>query len=260
MKLSSLFLFSAFSLSCFCGSASALMIFSSDFTGGSGGVPAGWFNATGAGSIVESGSDVSMSLASGTLPVVLANSSTFDPQAATLTTLDTEVTSMVAEADAFLGFADGLGGAFVFDLNFSGGNLIVSSNPVGPFDVPTDNPPVTLLTILGYGGGSFDLSVEVDSDSYRVSSATFGVDTGHRLYAMDFPTYTNADLGSSALAIYGTSKIAMPFVIGSSSLDSEPTGGAPAVPEPSTAMPLILLLVTGSVVRRCRAKKNRTAE
>ncbi|MGB0712058.1 MAG: hypothetical protein ACPGUC_00725 [Gammaproteobacteria bacterium] len=218
----------------------AAVLTSDDFTGNSGGMPAGWsfFAPFNAGSVSESGSDVTITDPSAIEGPTLITPGNFDPQGG-VTTMAADITSLSFDSSLVMGIADAsITNILVFQLNDDGGARLFYSNG-GPGAGTEEN----LGTVAGYSGGAIDVTFTFDDDSFSVVANGGGFSTGDLAYsglssAFDFSAFGN-DVNLALGMSNGTALV--DSVLFESDNAGAGSGGGAAVP----IVPVGLLMLTG---------------
>ncbi|MGB0722414.1 MAG: hypothetical protein ACPGU7_08450 [Gammaproteobacteria bacterium] len=229
--------------------AGAAVLTSDDFTGNSGGMPTGWsfFAPFNAGSVSESGSDVSITDPSAIEGPTLITPGNFDPQGG-VTTMAADITSLSFDSSLVMGIADAsITNILVFQLNDDGGARLFYSNS-GAGAGTEEN----LGTVAGYSGGAIDVTFTFDDDSFSVVANGGGFSTGDLAYtglsgAFDFSAFGN-DVNLALGMSNGTALV--DSVLFES--DAGGAGGGAGIP----VSPVWLLLALGAALIRVRQARS----
>jgi hypothetical protein len=217
-------------------SADTVIVFDDDFTGNSGGTPAGWTVFIDNGAVVESGSVVSIT--GGTEdPTLLTSSATINPQGVE-TTLRLEIDSLTDPGAVLSGLLDSSWGGGMFMVGLVNGEIQVVAAGAG-------SGSDAFAYASSWTSGPAVIEVTIDSDSFRITSDIDSYDSGDQLYATALPdaNFALTDLTSSTMpmmyAFDGTTEIDRITVTTSD------------VPEPAT-MAILGIGGFGALLRRRR--------
>lgn len=230
------------SLIALAGSSKAALILDDHFTGNSGGVPANWAvpSNVNSGTVVESGTEVSMSAASED-GIAIVSDASYSPQGVQTTVVVTA--TIDADAHAIFGIVDGspVGQFLIADLGGDGSVRVAAANSFA------GEPPQYLgSNIPSFTGGTLQVTLVFDSDSFSLSTDFGSYTTGDILYAsVPLTGFSFSGLGTSmhpALSAGGTA--------GSAAFDRITL--TTAVPEPETAMLTLIGAAAGARFLRRR--------
>jgi len=170
--------------------ASAAIVFDDHFDGNSGGMPAGWSLIEGPGTVVESGTTVTLDH-----DVMISSNATIDPNSGTVTvTWDIAAVSPSIYSLALLLANASLSSAMAIGLEPSDEGFGVT---VGAFNGGDWQEGGWGQPLPGYAGGPVRLILVLGATSFSVACEDPPVSSGWIEYATAFPDFTRADLGTA---------------------------------------------------------------
>ncbi len=185
---------------------SATIVFDDHFDGNSGGMPAGWYLSFGTGTVVESGTVVSLLYSK----VVIASDAVLDPSAGAVS-INLQIAEVTGTAMAGGGFASG-SSHFGVLIGVTDGEVSVISQ-----DEEGGEQNYVAGYLSGYTGAPIGVTLELGPTTFRVSTDSPPFDSGDILYTAVFPTFTRDDLGGAAQLVLVND--VEPGETGSSNLD-----------------------------------------
>jgi hypothetical protein len=173
--------------------ASASVIFDDDFTGNSGGIPAGWSIALGTGSIVEAGTTVAMEAVE---DLAIASDAVIDPSGGTVT-IQTDIAGMAGQVAAGLTVPDQFPIVFFISaIRGTDGRVeVTAADSEGGAHV------YDLAYLVGYTGGPIRLTTTLGSTWFSVSTDAPAFSSGPIAYATAFATFDRDDLGTATSVV-----------------------------------------------------------
>ena len=192
-------------------SASASTI-TDDFTGSSGGVPAGWsdFGPDQSGPIVEGGGFVTISDGRGNNPHLMLSQTSVGSVTAFTFTVEVASTTSFPDTNPMTGLSSEpqvIAAVGAFD----GFAVVVQFNAVSKtftafINGPTQGRYTFPGVVPGYSGGAFRFVVKATSDRFRITAPAYGYDSGDLLFSAAGVAGFNtlSDLGANAQLLIGT--------------------------------------------------------
>ncbi len=169
--------------------ASAAIVFDDHFDGNSGGMPEGWSLFLGSGTVVESGTVVTLDH-----NIIIVSDATIDPNSGTVAiTWDVAGASPSIYSLALLVASASLSAAMAIGLEPSGEEFQVL---VGAFIGGDWQEGGWAQALPGYMGGPVRFTLTVGPTSFSVTCEDPPISSGSIDYAEAFPDFTRADLGT----------------------------------------------------------------
>ncbi len=167
----------------------ATIVFDDHFDGGSGGVPAGWFQAMGTGTVIEWGTVVDLLYSK----VVIGSDAEVDPSAGEVT-MNLWIAGVGGAAQGGAGFyCSSLSSRFGAMLRVVDGRIYVVAA-----DGSGGEQNYVAGYLSGYTGAPLCLTLELGTTGFRIVTDLPPFDSGFIPYGVAFPTFTRAALGAAA--------------------------------------------------------------